>query len=169
MKAMSGRVPRVMLAVVVVAAGFHAFYLSSVLPDRVASHFDLSGRADGWATRGMFVESYVGVVALMLLVIAGFGRVAGKIPDEYLHLPNRAYWLDPIRREATMHWIRGWSYAMCTVVIGWVIFMMFEIARENLKGSAHLGALLTWGMGVFFASIAAMLAWMIVRFAKVPG
>lgn len=72
------------------------------LPTRIASHFDGSGRADGWMRRDTF---------LLTLELTGLGLAYGigaifagltHLPNRFINLPNRDYWLGPERREATL-------------------------------------------------------------------
>ncbi|AHF93459.1 serine/threonine protein kinase [Opitutaceae bacterium TAV5] len=88
------------------------------LPDRVASHFNGAGRADGWMRRDTF---------LLTLELAGLGVSFGigalffalnHFPARFINLPNRGYWLAPERRVATMTLIlrRGLWLVPCMLV-----------------------------------------------------
>jgi len=55
-------------------AGTAAYYLP-VLPDRLATHFDAAGRANGWSDHAGFVES---VAVLVLIMAAIFSAAASS-------------------------------------------------------------------------------------------
>jgi uncharacterized membrane protein len=71
------------------------------LPERLASHFDAAGHADGWSTKGEFFTVFFafvgGVSGFFLLLSYGLQRV----PAALISLPGKDYWLAPERREAT--------------------------------------------------------------------
>src|SRR5688500_1481613 len=65
------------------------------LPERMASHFDASGVADGWMTRDAYVWFMVGVVTFVSLTMnAAFGSVR-FLPNAVINIPRRDYWLAP--------------------------------------------------------------------------
>jgi uncharacterized membrane protein len=116
----------VLLALVVVQI---AWYWPR-LPATVASHFDGSGRPNGWLSKEMFLAVYAGVVALLAVVFSA----ARFIPTSLWNLPNRGYWLAPERRAATvarfgdaMAWFANATLAL--------VLVTFELAfRANLPG-----------------------------------
>ncbi len=63
------------------------------LPDRVASHFDLSGKADGWSTKQGLLRAYLGIIGLVALTILGGAFGVSKLPVSVINLPNRELWL----------------------------------------------------------------------------
>jgi serine/threonine-protein kinase len=100
------------------------------LPATVASHFDGSGRPNGWLSKEMFLAVYVGIVALLAVVFSA----VRFIPTSLWNLPNRDYWLAPERRAATvarfseeMLWFANATLAL--------VLLTFELAfRANLPG-----------------------------------
>ena len=63
------------------------------LPERVASHFDGSGRADGWSSRDAFIATWYGVIVLVNIWPLVIGPLMRKLPPGLLSLPNKEYWL----------------------------------------------------------------------------
>jgi|SRR5581483_4971729 len=165
---MKSRAPLLALAAMTAAALVHAGLLARTLPERVASHFDFAGQPNGWSARGSFLTSYLGVVALLLLVGVGSGLAFAKLPIRWIDLPNRAYWLDPERRQATVRWMRAWSQWLCAVSIATMTFIWNEIARANQHTPVELGASFTYGVAGFLIVLAAMTGWLVARFARIP-
>jgi hypothetical protein len=77
-------------------------YTYGKLPPKVASHFDVQGRPDGWMSRAEDAE-ILSTVALLVpaIVIGGMGG-AGRIPVSFINLPHRDYWLAADRRKAAI-------------------------------------------------------------------
>ena len=165
---MKSRAPLLALAAISVAALAHAWWLAPTLPERVASHFDFAGQPNGWSTRSGFLTSYFGVIALLFIVGAGSGLAFAKLPIGVINLPNRSYWLDPARRDTTVRWMRAWSQWLSATSIATMMFIWNEIARANQRATVELGAGFLYGVGAFLVLLAAMLLWMLVRFARVP-
>lgn len=88
---------------VLLTAGYALLVLGGAahLPERVAIHFGLDGRANGWADRQqatlMFETLIVVPVIFLLLALAMEIMPAGAF-----NLPNRDYWLAPERRAQTV-------------------------------------------------------------------
>ncbi|MDE2489499.1 MAG: DUF1648 domain-containing protein [Elusimicrobia bacterium] len=138
-----------------------------LLPDRVASHFGLSGAPDGWMPKRAFVGFEVGVVLLLGAALLAASRSLSRRTNERLNLPHKDYWLAPERREATLAyfrefflWFGAGTYA--------VLFDLFrQTDRVNLglaKGLAH--PLATIAAYVAFALV--LIVAMNVRFRRVP-
>src|SRR5277367_5148881 len=79
---------------------FFAYVIASYddLPAKVASHFDIEGRPNGWMSREMCVGFTVGLGILMPALVVGMMGGAGRIPVSFINLPHRDYWLVPERR-----------------------------------------------------------------------
>lgn len=79
------------LAVLAIATALSA----SWLPERVATHFGASGRADGWMPRGEWITSFllasVGIPAFTL----GILFAVRYFPPSLLNVPHADYWRSP--------------------------------------------------------------------------
>ncbi len=73
-----------------------------LLPERVAIHFAWSGAADGWASRLDSILLTLGLDTLLFLTFWLSPALLRRTPVKWVNLPNRAYWLSPERREATI-------------------------------------------------------------------
>lgn len=76
--------------------------LRSQLPETVASHFDGSGRADGWMDRDPFLLLMACTVLLTGGMFLAIGWLLRRLPVQLVNLPHRELWLGPERREATI-------------------------------------------------------------------
>ena len=80
----------------------HAAYYYPLLPDRVASHFGISGQADAWSGKETFVKIYLAAVTVIAVLFSGIGHIVRKIPADLMNLPNKEYWLSLERKQETV-------------------------------------------------------------------
>lgn len=76
------------------------------LPDRVASHFDASGVANGWMTRSAYLAFDIGITALMVVgipMLSGLANGSGA----GVNIPNRDYWFRPENRATLQRLLTG--------------------------------------------------------------
>ena len=93
---------RSIFIIVLVLCAAQAAYYYPLLPDRVASHFGVSGRPDAWEGKGVFMMIYLGVVAFIAVLFFGMRHLLGRIPSSLINLPNKDFWLSPERRQETL-------------------------------------------------------------------
>jgi len=119
------------------------------LPAHVASHFDLSGRPNGWMSRDSCVDFTVGLgVALPAFIIAMMGN-AGRIPISFINLPHRDYWLAPERRRAALSLLLRYSLWLSCLLVLFVTglhWLIVEANRQALRPHAQAPHLSGIGM-----------------------
>ncbi len=102
------------LAIILLGALLVAFLgfvngTAPLLPDKVASHFNAQGRADGWMSKSGYLTS-VSLMGLALpLFIMALSYATRFIPDWAVNLPNKDYWLAPVRRTETARRLLSYS------------------------------------------------------------
>jgi uncharacterized membrane protein len=143
-------------------AGTAAYYLP-VLPDRLATHFDAAGHANGWSDHTGFIESVAALVLIMAAIFFGGGLI-GRTPDRLINLPNKSYWLAPERRDQALAFLRDWlrwfvvlTLAMLTLVIGMAL-------RANLATPPQLPGYVNWLIAAYAVLVLAMLLVVFRRF-----
>ena len=86
--------------IVLIWQGYSSY---SKLPERFATHFDISGNPDGWSSRkGFFTAWYsllLGMNAMWLLAALLIPRTLSKTRSWMLSIPNRDYWLATDERK----------------------------------------------------------------------
>ena len=91
------------------------------LPERVASHFNGHGRANGWMSRSGYLF-FIGILPLALgAILMAAGWLTKSLPAELINVPRRDFWLAPGRRALLsaflMRWV-GWLACLITGFIG---------------------------------------------------
>ncbi len=137
------------------------------LPARVATHFDWSGAPNGWAPRPVLLSVMAGVCLMEILLFATLGGV--RLSDRRINLPNKAYWLAPERREATIDAIRLWIRAFVTVMTAFTSIVFIMAMRANVDpAQPRLSTLVPWMTASVLVITLTMLGWLYRRFHAPP-
>jgi uncharacterized membrane protein len=161
------RSPVLALVAAAVLAVLHAWHLSSVLPDRVASHFDVAGLPDGFMPRERFVAFYYLVIAVVAVTFLGVSLTISRVPDSLINLPNKAWWLAPERRASTMGWITGWSCLFGAATLLLMMALMRQAERVNLGAAQRINGFPL--VASYVVLVIGMLIAMIAKFARKPA
>jgi uncharacterized membrane protein len=158
---------RIFVALLVVSAAQVVIYYSQ-LPDEVASHFDGSGRANGWSPKEMFFLIDLCTMVLVALVFLFLPRTLSRFSDKSINLPNKDYWLAPERREETARVIHD---QMCWFGVATLVFLIcvFQLVIEaNLNPPPVLSSHFIFLLIVYLAFTAWWVIKFIGKFARVP-
>jgi uncharacterized membrane protein len=134
------------VALLVGAAAFIAV-TSTTLPERVASHFARGGQANGWMPRESYVVFILGAAVLVPAVLVTLLAWLPRVFPRAINLPNRAYWFEPTRRDATLKSLSAfaWSFgsALCVLIAGlhWAV-VQANAANPPMLAEASVNALL---------------------------
>ncbi len=136
----SARLPRSVFFTIMLFAVARCIYFYPLLPERMASHFGVTGLPNGWMTKPLFFWIYAGAVALSAVVIFVPARRIAKSPDSRINLPNKEYWLAPERRAETVAFFaRQFAWFGCAVLI--LLVLALDLAMQaNLVVPVHLAA-----------------------------
>jgi uncharacterized membrane protein len=107
------------------------------LPERMASHFNAGGGADGWMTRAGFVSFWLGISGALTLLLL---TIAHWVPWQLFNVPNRDYWGDPARQPLARRRMAAWC-AWFAVGLNLLLASVLELVlRANLMGTPHLSS-----------------------------
>jgi uncharacterized membrane protein len=95
------------------------------LPDRIPTHFDLAGRADGWGTPPMLLALPAVAVVLYLLI-----TLVARFPGVF-HYPVRVTAANRAQLEALALDMIVWLKAELMVLFGWIQAATIEAARSG--------------------------------------
>ena len=166
--ASSGRALIPFLALVVCAALFVGLSCQD-LPDIVASHFDASGRANGFMPRRAYTVFMLAIVVGAPLVLALMPMRAFRNPRARINLPNRAYWLAPERRAATIDVLSTQAVRFATVVLvflcyaHWLVVQAHALTPPALSTPRFMAGLVVFLLATLFWTVA-----LIRRFMHIP-
>jgi uncharacterized membrane protein len=167
---MNSGLPKVLFLLAAGIAGAYFRHYYPLLPDLMASHFDVRGTPNGWSTKQAFFEIFAGMTVLAAVLVFGISKIIAVTPRQLINLPNKEYWLGPKQRAASMGFLSGWfAWFGCAVYA--VILVAFDYAvQSNLHGPDGANPVRLWYalalLGVF------VLVWTIRlfgRFGRAPG
>jgi hypothetical protein len=135
----------------------------SMLPPRMATHFDASGHPNGWMSRSSAVI-FQGVIGLLLPLIfaAAFGLLR-FVPLQGISLPNRDFWFGPERRGETCAYLsrQGLWFASLLVVLQGIVWC--QVIEANAQTIPQLSSSWFWvTFGIFGA---ALIIWVLRLFS----
>jgi uncharacterized membrane protein len=152
-------------AIFVAAIGELA-YRYPQLPERVASHFNAGGQADGWTTKEQFAGMWVAVTAMLAFMLGMTLVIVSVAPASSFNLPNRDYWLAPERVAATRRMVVERILWFMAGLMLFISHLSHEAIRFNLNPG---GQLTVWTpLGVFLAFTAVWCGEMYRTFQRVP-
>ena len=117
----------------------YLIYFTPELPQRLATHFDSAGHANGWSNRDTFVWLYGGMLVFVAMMFGGMAATVGKIPTSLWSFPNRDWWLTGARAGATRRYLARWLLRFGTVMSLFMGAMLYQIVQANLAHTARLG------------------------------
>lgn len=145
------KLPQIILAILVLVFIGQIAYFYPQLPATIASHFDASGQANGFASKITFFVFEAILLAILLTMFLSLPKLISKLPDSSINLPNKDYWLSPERRGQTFasfgHFF-GWLSA--AVVAPFIAINQIVLTANVMKKDPNP---LSFGicLGVFFA------------------
>jgi len=161
------RASRTVLLLLAAAGVVQILHYYPLLPERMASHFDGSGRPNGFQSREAFVALSAAMLVMTVVMFGGLGALFRRIPSKWFNLPNRDYWLAPERREETIEHMSSqleWLGAASLSLYVFVIQMVVETNRTSEprldSGSMFLV------LGLFFAYTTIWIVRFLLRFRK---
>jgi hypothetical protein len=137
------------------------------LPDKVASHFNGKGQADGWMSRESYVQSMGLIGFVMPVFLLGIGFAMKIMPSDLINLPRRDFWLSPARRHETVHYLArqfAWMACLAEALLISLNWLMIEANRQSPPQLSNL----VWVLCVaYLAGVVAWIAFLIGHFYRV--
>jgi uncharacterized membrane protein len=139
------------------------------LPPKVASHFDIEGRPNGWMSRDVCVGFTLGLGILVPAIIVAMMAGAGRIPVSFVNLPHRDYWLAPERRQAALAILLRYSLWLASLCVLFATGLHWLIVRANPPNQPpHLSGLgITLVAGAFLAGTGVWVGFLLRHFSKI--
>jgi uncharacterized membrane protein len=129
------RFSQTLILLLLVLAFLQYTWFAPLLPEQIASHFDAAGRADGWSPKGDFFALNLAFVVGMALLFLGVAAWLAKIPNEWISLPHKDYWLAPARRAATLETLQQQMEWLAAITMALMVGITQLTIEANLAGS----------------------------------
>lgn len=132
------------------------------LPLRFATHFDANGDADGWMDRTRFRMTMIGIMMALPLFIILITFGVRHLPEQFLNLPNRKFWLSAEHRDETFAIILDFGLTAAGATL-WLFAMLY---REVIRANEAPGSSFAPGWHVFTFPILIIVIGLIRLMAK---
>lgn len=139
------------------------------LPERVAAHFDATGRANGWLSREAHTALHGATLLFMTALFQGLAALNRRLPKELINLPHRDYWLAPERAAATHDAITATTLQLGCAVFTFFIVLFHFVYRANFVSPPQLDLRIWWTTGTLLIAVFAILARLLLRFRRPVG
>lgn len=144
-------------------------FSASGLPDHLATHFNASGRPDGWMPRASYLQFIIAFgLGLPFLVTAIFGLIP-FLPIDLINIPRRDYWLGPERRDQSFAFLFHHSLWFACLGMAFVIGIHLLVLQANRAPEPRLStpAILSLG-GCFMAGVVLWIVMLVRHFKRAP-
>ena len=161
-------IPWFFLILVACAAAF-VWLTGRLLPAVVASHFGITGAADGFMPRDAYVRFYMILIVLFPLAVVFLPAFSLRGPRARINLPHREYWLAPARRAETVQYLHRQMIHFGSVLTVFLCYVHWLLVRANaLKPPVLSSSWFIGGLVVLLASVAVRTIVLIRYFRNVP-
>ena len=164
------RVPQAVFVLLVFLGFLQARNFAAAMPGVMATHFGASGSANGWQSKDQFF--FVEIVLLGVCLLIGFGipAIIAAAPPSLVNLPNKEFWLAPVRRDHTLAVFRIQMAWFACALLTFLIVVNQLVFNANQSVPRHLnGAQFTIALIAFLGFVAIWTIRLISYFSKVPG
>ena len=153
-----------LLVALFAAAAALLYATSDGLPAQVASHFNLSGYADGYMPRSSYLLFMSLVTFGVPLLIIEANIVLPRFVPRLVRIPARDYWLAQERRAETLASIATSGVLIACLITGFMIAVHLLVVEANKRTPPKIEGELLWVL--IAVLVAAMLAWQVFRWRR---
>lgn len=160
---------QVVFALLVLVALGQALWQHAHLPATVATHFNGSGQANGWVSRGTHTALHLVTLLFISAVIQAIVWLNTRLPKELVNLPHRDYWLAPERAAQSHAWIGAWVLFLGCALLLFFIGLFDLVYRANFQTPSRLNNGVWIYAGGLLVATAVMLIALYGRFGRKPA
>lgn len=130
------------------------------LPDRVATHFSITGEPNAWSSNLSNTIFFCSIFLFMNLLFASIPWLIKKLPVSLINIPNRDYYLAPERRGETIERV---GKLMAFFAIGVNIFL-FSVEYLSFRANLSAAAMSSTNLLILGGAFLIFLILWIIRF-----
>ena len=158
----------VFLLAAIALVGCHLYWMPQ-LPVRIATHFDLAGKANDWSMRKDFAALWLIVPALVCVPMLVLSSAMHLLPPTTLNVPRKDYWQQPQNYPRACAIIGQWMRYFAAATLVFMTYLDKQIVLANLATPARIDpAANTWLFVLPLVFVSLMVIGLIVKFARPP-
>ncbi|MEW6653406.1 MAG: DUF1648 domain-containing protein [Bacteroidota bacterium] len=158
--------PKIIFTLLFLTALIIPLFYINLLPDRVATHFDLDNRADGWMSKTGYLFFHYCIILFFYSIFWGLSVLLPKFPPPLINLPLKDYWLHESRRETTFKTLQTMMLWIGNLCLALFIYVFHEILKANIGGSQQISSFSWVSVGLFLTGTVLVVIKYIMRFTK---
>lgn len=139
------------------------------LPERVAAHFDMAGRATRMRLTGSFGLGTWALHLGLATLVVGLMSLQHLLSPQDVQLPNADYWRHPENFPRACQHLRDWSRWFASALILWGIFLDRQLFLANQHQPPHLDPqAMILLIAAAIIGLSFMIAALLLRFRRKP-
>ena len=153
-----------LLVLLYVCFGLSLFVSASLLPERVATHFNGAGQPNDWMSRTthlIFMAAFGLVFPLFLIGVCWAIRF---LPASLVNIPHRDYWLADERRAESASYLAWHAVWFGCLAQGFVIGLHWLVVLSNQRQPPSLP--IAWVLGVIVPFLLGVAAWVFCLYRR---
>lgn len=118
-------------SVAVVLFILSVYYFGAELPERVATHFDGAGHANGWMPRAVHLRFFTlfGIGSSVFVIV--IGSCTRYLPASLLNVPHPEYWRSPEHYPEACAFFSRHLYWFATLLLLWSGVLHYLLVQAN--------------------------------------
>lgn len=145
-------VPLYLFAFLIIAIAAQAGHFYPLLPQYVASHFDINGNPDSYSGKQSFIIFEAAIIIFISAIFFLIVFFIRKIPASLLNLPNKEYWLSEEKKENTYNVFVGFLFLFADITLLFLYYIFNKVYTINLGQEKSLGSSFFYVIVVYFAA-----------------
>ncbi|HEX8296310.1 MAG TPA: DUF1648 domain-containing protein [Chthoniobacteraceae bacterium] len=144
--------PLAILAVLWLSFASYVWFTTPQLPERLATHFALGGKPDGWMSRESHLRLMLIMGTAVPALILGLFALIRRFNGWGLNIPNKDHWLAPERREETLNYVQRQGFWTAGLLLAFFAGIHHSILAANASSPVVLPmSNFAWVVGIFAA------------------
>lgn len=132
----------------------------SALPDRFATSFDFAGNPRDATSRGAYAALAVGTSFVVALVFGGLAAWMARVPDAWINLPEKEWWLAPERRAATVERVATFLEVVGLALLVMLATLFVVVGEVAIAGRTQFPSAWLAAPAALVVVTVAMLVWL---------
>jgi len=139
------------------------------LPPQVAIHFDASGEANGWLSRGAHTAGFIALGLGLSVFLLGIAYIIRFFPPSTLNVPRQTYWRAPENYPRACSFFFTHTFWLAALNHLFMSALNLGIVAANSPGASDsLARSLALGTGLFATGILVWCVFLFRFFLKAP-
>jgi len=139
-----------------------------VLPERVATHFGPGGEPNDWMDRTAATILLGGFQLVFPLLLLSVVRLLKWIPNAFINIPHREYWLAPERRETALAWLARPMSGIAGLTAALLVATSHLTFRANVRAGRLEEFPFLVCLAIYLAGTFLLVIRILRRFGRVP-